>query len=282
MTKPQHRRALISARDRAVSMVATGRSRLRSQRPLPDFIVAGVQKGGTTFLYQEMLRHPGVKGSLTKEVHFFDAHFDKGVDWYSGMFPRTSSNSKIVRGEASPAYIFHPAGVRRIAETLPDARLIVVLRDPVQRALSHYKHERRLGFEESETFEEALSLEESRVSEEFDQLTEGVLSTSFAVGHFAYTRRGLYAQQLKRAADLIGRDRLLILISEEMFLDPIAARSAALEFVGAEPLDIASVGDNDMAFRSEPMEASTEKALREQFAAPNAELAEFLGRDLPW
>lgn len=282
ITKPEHRRRLIAARDSGVSLVAASRGRVRTRRPLPDFIVAGVQKGGTTFLYQEMLRHPEIKGSLTKEVHFFDVHFGKGVEWYSGMFPGSRANAKTIRGEASPAYIFHPASVRRIAETLPDARLIVVLRDPVQRALSHYKHERRLGFEPSPTFEEALGLEESRVADEFEQLSDGSLASSFAVGHFAYTRRGLYADQLKRAEALIGRDRLLVLISEEMFADPVAARSAALDFVGATPITIDAAGANDMAFKSEPMNAHTNTMLRERFAAPNAELAEYLGRELPW
>ena len=282
ITKPEHRRRLIAARDTGVSLIAAGRSKVRSQRPLPDFIVAGVQKGGTTFLYQEMLRHPQIRGSLTKEVHFFDGNFDKGVDWYSGMFSRSSSNGKVIRGEASPAYIFHPAAIRRIAETLPDPRLIIILRDPVQRALSQYKHERRLGFEPSETFEEALALEESRVADEFDQLSDGSLDHSFAVGHFSYTRRGLYAQQLQRAAALIGRDRLLVLISEEMFADPLAATSDALDFVGASPHSITTVGANDMAFESAPMSPETSSMLRDRFAGPNAELAEFLGRDLPW
>jgi len=282
LTKPKHRRALIAARDGAVSLAASGRSRIRSERPLPDFIVAGVQKGGTTFLYQEMLRHPEIRGSLTKEVHFFDAHFDRGVDWYSGMFPRSPRHSKIIRGEASPAYIFHPDGVRRIASTIPDARLIVVLRDPVQRALSHYQHERRLGFETAASFEEALELEDERVDGEFQRLVDGSLATSFAVGHFGYTRRGLYAEQLKRATSLIGRDKLLVLISEEMFADPVAATATALEFVGATPHAIDTVGDNDMAFVSEPMEDETEETLRKAFAEPNAELAEFLRRDLPW
>lgn len=282
ITKPEHRRRLIAARDKGVSMIAAGRSKLRSQRPLPDFIVAGVQKGGTTFLYQEMLRHPEIRGSLTKEVHFFDGNFDKGVDWYSGMFSRSSSNGPVIRGEASPAYIFHPAAVRRIAETLPDPRLIIVVRDPVQRAMSHYKHERRLGYEPSATFEEALELEESRVAEEFDRLSDGSLGSSFAVGHYSYTRRGLYADQLERAVALIGRDRLLVLISEEMFADPVAATSAALGFVGATPQPITGVGANDMSFESEPMKAETRSMLRERFAGPNAALAAFLGRELPW
>jgi hypothetical protein len=269
-------------RDGAVSLAASGRSKVRSQRPLPDFIVAGVQKGGTTFLYQEMLRHPEVRGSLTKEVHFFDGNFAKGVDWYSGMFPAPKPNGRVILGEASPAYIFHPGAVRRIAETLPDPRLIVIVRDPVQRALSQYKHERRLGFEPSATFEEALALEESRVADEYEKLADGSLASSFAVGHFAYTRRGLYADQLKRAADLIGRERLLVLVSEEMFADPIAATSTALSFVGATPRPIGAAGANDMAFTSDPMDPETNSMLREQFAGPNAELADFLGRPLPW
>lgn len=284
ITTPQHRRRLIGARDRSVSLLASGRSKLRrsQQRPLPDFIVAGVQKGGTTFLYQEMLQHPEVRGSLTKEVHFFDENFDKGINWYSAMFPRSRSNAKILRGEASPAYIFHPAAVRRIADTLTDTRLIVILRDPVQRAMSHYKHERRLGFESCTTFEEALALEDSRVVDEFEMLSNGSKARSFAVGHFAYTRRGLYAEQLKRATKLIGRERLLVLVSEEMFADPSGATSLALDFVGATPHSTDRVGNNDMAFESESMDEHTSGMLMEKFAEPNAELAQFLGRALPW
>jgi hypothetical protein len=265
-----------------VSLLASGRSKVSSQRPLPDFIVAGVQKGGTTFMFQEMLRHPEVRGALTKEVHFFDTNWERGVDWYSGMFPRSRSGAKVIRGEASPAYIFHPRGVQRIAETLDDPRLIVIVRDPVQRALSQYKHERRLGFEPCPTFEEALALEESRVADDFDRVRDGSLSHSFAVGHFSYTRRGLYAEQLKRAVGLIGRERLLVLVSEEMFADPKAATSSALDFVGATPREISHVGANDMAFQAAPMDAATEAMLRERFSEPNAELADFLGRTLPW
>jgi hypothetical protein len=188
----------------------------------------------------------------------------------------------MIRGEASPAYIFYPPSVRRIADTLADPRLIVILRDPVQRALSHYKHERRLGFEPCPTFEEALDLEELRVAHDYDRLCDGSLSHSFAVGHFSYTRRGLYADQLKRAASLIGRERLLVLISEEMFADPKVATSTALDFVGATPREISHVGANDMAFESAPMEATTSTMLGERFVEPNADLAEFLGRPLPW
>lgn len=283
ITKPQHRRRLIGARDHGVSLLASARSKLRrSQRPLPDFIIAGVQKGGTTFLYQEMLRHPEVRGSLTKEVHFFDENFDKGIDWYSGMFPRSRSGEKILRGEASPEYIFHPGAVRRIADTLPDTLLIVILRDPVQRALSQYKHERRLGFEYCATFEEALALEDSRVGDEFEMLSNGSMARSFAVSHFAYTRRGLYAEQLERATKLIGRERLLVLVSEDMFVDPSGTTSRALEFVGATPHVINRVGQNDMAFESESMDEDTKSMLTQRFAAPNAELADFLGRELPW
>ena len=282
VTKPEHRRRLIAARDSGVSLLASSRSRLRSERPLPDFIIAGVQKGGTTFLFQEMLRHPEVRGALTKEVHFFDSNWERGIDWYSGMFPSSRPGVTMIRGEASPVYIFHPLGVHRIADTLTDPRLIVIVRDPVQRALSHYKHERRLGFEPCTTFEEALASEEERVAADFDAVRRGWTSQSFAVGHFSYTRRGLYAEQLKRAANAIGRDRVLVLVSEEMFADPRSSTAAALDFVGATPHEIGPVGANDMAFESAPMNPDTERMLRQRFAEPNAELEEFLGRKLPW
>jgi hypothetical protein len=198
------------------------------------------------------------------------------------MFPRSRSTAKVVRGEASPAYIFHPAAVRRIAETLTDTRLIVILRDPVQRAMSHYKHERRLGFEPCATFEEALALEDSRVGDEYEMLSNGSMARSFAVAHFAYTRRGMYADQLKRATTEIGPERLLVLVSEDMFTDPSGAITRALDFVGATPHVNNRVGQNDMAFESESMDQHTKSMLTKKFAEPNAELAEFLGRELPW
>ena len=106
--------------------------------------------------------------------------------------------------------------------------------------------------------------------------------SSFAVAHFAYTRRGLYADQLKRATTLIGRERLLVLVSEDMFDDPSGATARALDFVGATPHVNDRVGHNDMAFESESMDEHTKSMLTGKFAEPNAELAEFLGRELPW
>lgn len=282
LTGPQQRRRLITVRNRTVNTCAGLRASFGPRRPLPDFIVAGVQKGGTTFLFQELIRHPDVRAPLTKEIHFFDDHFDKGLDWYRGMFPRPRSAEPFLCGEASPAYIFHPDAVRRIAESLPATKLLVVLRDPAKRALSHYSHERRLGFEPCETFEDALAREHDRVADEFELVRDGTLAKSFAVGHFAYARRGLYADQLERAADLLGRDRICVLVSEEMFLDPQATVRAALDFIGAAPWDVPPASHNDMAFEKAPMLASTEEMLREYYRAPNARLERFLGRELPW
>ena len=282
MTKPSNRRHLIEARDRAVSGVARARGKLNRPRRLPDFIVAGVQKGGTTFLFQEMLRHPDVRGSLTKEVHFFDLHFYNGLEWYRGMFPPVRGSEGTICGEASPSYIFDPLAVGRIAEALADPRLIIILRNPIDRAWSHYQHERRLGFEPCSTFEEAISLEDQRVGNDLDVRALGHSTPSFAMGHFTYTRRGLYADQLRRAAALVGRERLLVLFSEEMFEDPIGVTRAALDFVGARSAPISESGPNDMSFHSEPMQPQTRKRLGALFADPNADLAEFLGRPLPW
>ncbi len=281
VTSPHQRRRLIQVRNRAVGAVADIRGRF-GDRPLPDFVVGGVQKGGTTFLFHELLRHPDVSGPLTKEVHFFDVHFERGTDWYRGMFPRRRDDRQMLYGEASPAYIFRPDAIRRLSEVLPDVTLVIVLRDPVKRALSNYSHERRLGYEPCETFEEALALEEERVAEDYELVRTGQLEHSFAVGHFAYRRRGHYLEQLEHAASLLGKERVHVVISEHMFADPQATVRSVLDVIGAPAWDVPPPNENDMKFPSESMLESTTEMLREYFREPNARLAEYLGVELPW
>src|SRR5215216_7751234 len=132
-------------------------------RPLPDFLVLGAQKAGTTALYAYLRRHPQIAGPSWKEVSFFDRHYARGESWYRGNFPsrpatwlaRRRAGAEPIVGEASPGYLFHPHAPQRVATLLPNVRLIALLRDPVDRALSHYHHELALG-RESLSFEEAI------------------------------------------------------------------------------------------------------------------------------
>ena len=144
-------------------------------RILPTFQVVGAQRSGTSSLYEYLVNHPLVGRSSVEEVHFFDSHFLRGLDWYQGHFPTRARAAlterrhgrAMIGGEATPYYMAHPLAIPRLAQTLPSSRLIVVLRDPVDRAYSHYQHEVALGAE-TLSFAEALDREDERLAGEVE------------------------------------------------------------------------------------------------------------------
>src|SRR5947209_8592328 len=135
-------------------------------RPLPNFLILGAQKAGTTALYAYLRWHPEITGPSFKEVSFFDRHYARGERWYRAHFP---ARRRPFVGEASPSYLFHPLVPERVARLLPDARLVAILRNPVDRAFSHYQHEVSLG-REPLSFEEAVAHEEERMRGEVERV----------------------------------------------------------------------------------------------------------------
>lgn len=285
VTSPEARRGLIEGRDRLASAVAGTRGRVPGRRLAPGFLLAGAQKAGTTYLYQELTRHPQVLPALTKEIHYFSDGYQRGRTWYSGFFPRDRSGSAggaRVTGEATPGYLFHPWFPQRIARDLPDARIIVLLRDPVRRALSHYLHERRLGYEPVPTFEAALELEHDRTDEDYQHSLVDESFVSASLLHFSYRRRGLYLEQLRRLHLHVPRDRVLVLVSEEMYADPRSTYRAVCAFLGLDDWAPTAFGGNDMAAGSVDIEDGCRRRLAGFFESRNAELAAYLDRPLPW
>ena len=136
-------------------------------RLMPEFIVIGAQRCGTTSLYAYLSSHPQVVPAIKKEVHFFDYNFGKGLDWYRSHFPRWTPMG--VTGEATPYYMFHPNAAKRVYQVIPQTKLIMLLRNPIDRAYSHYHHEVRLGVE-SATFQEAIRLEPARINHEMERM----------------------------------------------------------------------------------------------------------------
>lgn len=110
---------------------------------LPNFIGIGAQKCASTWLYDVLRDHPEVTLSTTKELDFFSCHYDRGLNWYRQRFPVRAGGR--VRGEISPSYFHDPQVPARVQAHLPGVRIIVALRDPVERALSHHRHALRLG-----------------------------------------------------------------------------------------------------------------------------------------
>jgi hypothetical protein len=249
-----------------------------ARRPLPDFLILGAQKAGTTALYAYLRWHPGITGPSWKEVSFFDRHYLRGVRWYRGHFPMRAGQRLV--GEASPGYLFHPLAPERVKETVPDARLIALLRDPVDRALSHYHHEVALG-REPLAFEEALDAEPGRTRGEEGRMIREPGCFSRAWWDYTYLARGRYAEQLERWFAVFPRDQLLVVASEELAADPGGTYSRILEFLGAPRHDLDSyprVYEQEYA----QMRPETRRRLVEHFAEPNRRLYALLGRDLGW
>lgn len=277
---------------------------------LPDFVIMGAAKAGTTTLHRYLLRHPGVFMCEPKEPEFFsrDDYYGRGLAWYRSLF--SGARSDQVCGEASTTYTRWPHtadAAPRLAEAVPAVRLVYILRHPVDRAYSHYAHHMRTGV--TMTFEEAL--EKSSI----------------------YVDCGLYLMQMQRHLERIPRERLLCLFTEDLQKSPDATLRQLQEFIGCPPIDLCGDGEvrenasgSDHFVRSrttqrlrripggnlladalpanlrkqmfsalsaspfgrrlrgqhqmEPMQAETRAALVERFREPNRQLADFLGRDL--
>jgi hypothetical protein len=241
------------------------------RRSLPDFVILGAQRSGTTSLYKWITSHPSVVPATQKEVHYFDLHYERGENWYRAHFPVARAGR--VTGEASPYLLLHPLAPARAGRDLPSTtRFIVVLRDPVQRAVSHYWHERRLKAE-TEPLAVALALEEERLSGEVERVLLG--ERSFAHFHFSYATRGRYAEQLERWFAHVDRSRLLVVESEAMFADA-EARARVIEWLGLSTAPGLFPAMNG-APRADPADPAALRMLEQYFEPRNEELFDLLG-----
>ena len=251
---------------------------------LPDFVVIGAQKCGTTSLYHLLSQHPLVEPAAAKELRFFDNLFEEGVEWYRSCFPkpRLKDGRKTITGEGTPYYLFHPHAARRMAEVVPQARLIALLRNPVDRAFSHYQMMVRRGFERL-GFEEAIASEEARLRGEKEKLLEDEHYDSLEHQHFSYLSRGIYVDQLLRWTEFFDRAQLLVLKSEELSERPVDTFRHVFDFLDLpdwkpETWEVRKKGGK----YNQKMDPATRRRLEEYFEPHNRRLYEFLGRDLGW
>jgi len=247
-------------------------------RPLPDFLVIGAQKAGTTALYSYLRAHPAITGPSWKEVSFFDRHWARGVGWYRGNFPLRAGERRV--GEASPSYLLHPRAPERARSVVPDTKLIALLREPGARAYSHYHHEVSLG-REPLSFEDALAAEEERTAGEVERMGADPTYFSRAWWDHTYLERGRYGEQLERWLAVFPPQQLLVLTTEELAADTATAYGRVLAFLGVAPHEL---GSYPRIFERvyEPMSRETRAMLDATFAEPNRRLAGLLGREPGW
>ncbi|MEM0913125.1 MAG: sulfotransferase [Planctomycetota bacterium] len=198
---------------------------------LPDFLIIGEQKCGSTTLWAMLREHPGVFFPDEKELHYWASYpqwspigrfGSTSLDAYAEQFAPAGDR---LAGEATPNYLFDPGACERIAEHLPGVRAIAILRDPVERAWSHYWHQVRRD-EERLSFEAAIAAEAARLAEGGPEAMESM----------SYTTRGHYVRSLERWWGALGRDRVLVTCLDDLKADPDGVINRVTEFLGLPPM----------------------------------------------
>ncbi len=249
-------------------------------RMWPSFLIIGEAKAGTTSLLAYLAQHPDVVEPMRKEVHFFNMHYRVGPTFYRSNFPFEEEGK--MTGEATPDYLCHPHCPGRVTGLLPDRRLIAILRNPIDRAYSHYQMMVR-GGRETETFQRAIDLEPQRALVHIERLERDPDYWRGGMFSYAYLYRGRYMDHLENWLDHVRREDLLVLTFDDLARDPEAVFGRMLDHIG---LDWPKNVDIDFTPRNpgryDNLSPETRADLLERFEEDNARLFEFLGKDLDW
>jgi len=260
-----------------------------SFRLTPNFIIFGVQRSGTTSLYNYLVQHPYIISSITKEVGFFEANYHRGINWYRSHFPTTFykyflkqiRHHDIITGEATPSYINHPKTHERIFSTIPKIKLIILLRNPIDRAYSHYLQSVKLGREKL-SFEKAIDMETERLDGEEEKMLKNENYYSLAYHNFAYLTAGIYINRIKNWKIFFSNDQLLVLKSEELFSDPTLIVNQVFNFLNLPDFKLKKYGRYNYNQNQPSMDNSIRKRLVEFYKPHNEKLYDFLGKNFSW
>ncbi len=282
-----------------VAVTDAGKAALRaagtataSWRPGPELLVIGAKRGGTTSLWRYLAEHPGVlptfpRAEKVKGTYFFDERWDRGEAWYRSHFPTRARRSQRARAlgydpisfEASPYYLFHPLAPTRAHQVVPDALVVALLRDPVERAFSHWKE--RCNHTEDLPFEAALAAEAERTDGEEARLMADPTAISMAHRHQTYVAQGCYAPMLERWLGAFGPDQVIVDAAETFYADPQAFLDRLTDRLRLPRRDLGT----PEPFNAEPsadMDAKVRAALTERLGPDIEAVEQLLGRPLPW
>ena len=240
---------------------------------LPDYIIIGETKCGTTSFFNYLIRHPQILDTFgngdqldeiynTKEIRYFDRYFDRGIEWYKNCFPDTLPGQ--ITGEATPMYMYRTMAMRRIHKVLPNIKLIVQLRNPIGRLYSNYMHNQKWVPGWNEKYKSF----------------EHFLSSVHDVDYYLIDK-GLYAQTLRRWFKYFPKEQFYIFTNEELKRDPQTIYSGALSFLDVDDFKIAEF-KHYRSLNYEQMKDSTRKDLIDFYRPYNQELYDLLGIDAVW
>lgn len=254
---------------------------------LPDFCILGGMKCGTTALFMYLEMHPHVWSGGTKEIHYFNTNRDFDESYYRSFFPEIhrlcecdNVYQRQIVGEATPDYLFHPAAPKLFHDVNPNAKLIILMRNPIDRAYSHWKQGHRFGFE-TETFERAIALEPDRLRGEERRMLENIHYYSYRHQMYSYLERGKYLQQIERWQEHFSNSQFLYIYSEDLFSQTSKEYKKVLEFLELpewtpESFDIKFPGV------SGTISSEARQSLQEYFEPYNGQLKGHLGKIPDW
>ena len=227
---PQYFRNYIRFTVRSLVDVYAGLRGLNPNCALPDFLIVGAQKAGTTSLFNWLLEADVTQAPLYKEIGYFDARWNWPIK-YRGYFGARKPDRLV--GEATPSYFAFPEVPERVSDVLgPACKIIIILRDPVDRSVSHYFHERRLGFEKRDMYT-AMIEEENLIEEAFDKSTSASRRRHILT-HYSYAYRSEYSKRLAPWFEQFDRENILIIKSELMFRNPHEIVNSVADFLGVD------------------------------------------------
>jgi hypothetical protein len=256
---------------------------LARKRAFPNVFIIGIQKCGTTSLEKYLSEHPMILPSYYKEMKYFDLFHFKSPGWYLAHFPfqKQLSGGKITI-DATPDYIFYPKAAQQIKALMPDARFLVVVRDPVDRAFSHYLYSKRRGYEDL-PFMAALENEEIRIEKEREMLVKEGSGFAWRYRENSYKQRSLYCQQLRHWFRFFPKDRFMIIDAEKLKNNRQAAYDEILTFLNLPPHALGSTREYNKAPGDEKkMTEAEEDYLKAFYKEANAQLFQLLGREFDW
>jgi len=253
-------------------------------RSLPDFIIIGTARSGSTSLYYNICQHPCVLSAAYDELGYFDSNFHLGLNWYRSLFPTLFSKWIVkqkkqfaITGEDTPFYIWNPLVAKRILKILPKIKLIVVLRNPVDRAYSNYHLGIRAG-SENLSFEDAIQIELKKLNEINDEFEHNVEKYTIPRSYIA---KGFYANQLKIWLELFNSEQLIIISTEDLESNPQVTLDKIYDFLKI-PKNHKLIPEKQKKASYPKMKNETREFLINLYKKNNAELFSMIGQKFDW
>ena len=243
----------------------------------PNFIIIGAQKSGTTSLENYIAQHPQVIPAIKKETHFWYRDFDKGINWYLAHFPPIPKSEKFITGEATPNYLENYQSAERIYNVFPEVKLLVILRNPVDRTFSQYNHWIRLNWEDR-SFETAIN-SELEILNKNPEKPQGDKNYWQQPGN--YIGRGIYVEFINKWLAVFPRQQILILKGEYLYQKPVETMKQVFEFLGLPEHQLPEYRKLNPGHYS-PISDEMRQKLSEYFQPHNQRLEEYLGMEFNW